>query len=51
MLNKRVKRRETLVNEPAAAALEQSHNPVAVILGYGPVGRAVEVADEARGEP
>ena len=42
LLSARVKKRETVINEPAAAAIAQTKKPLAVILGYGPVGRAVD---------
>ncbi len=41
-LNARVKQRAHVINEPAADAIAQTKKPIAVILGYGPVGRAVD---------
>jgi CPA2 family monovalent cation:H+ antiporter-2 len=42
LLNCRVKRRESQLNEAAGALIERSDEPVAVIVGYGPVGQAVD---------
>jgi CPA2 family monovalent cation:H+ antiporter-2 len=42
LLNARVKQREHVINEPAGEAIAQTKKPIAVILGYGPVGRAVD---------
>jgi CPA2 family monovalent cation:H+ antiporter-2 len=42
LLNCRVKRREAQLNEAAGALIERSDEPVAVIVGYGPVGQAVD---------
>jgi CPA2 family monovalent cation:H+ antiporter-2 len=41
-LNRRVRRREAQMNEAAGALIERSDEPVAVIVGYGPVGQAVD---------
>jgi CPA2 family monovalent cation:H+ antiporter-2 len=43
-MNRNVKRREARVNEAAAELIERSIRPLAVIVGYGPVGRAVDTA-------
>ena len=42
LLNRRVKRRETRMNDQAGALIERSDEPLAVIVGYGPVGQAVD---------
>jgi CPA2 family monovalent cation:H+ antiporter-2 len=42
MLNRRVRSRETQMNEQAGALIERSDEPLAVIIGYGPVGQAVD---------
>jgi CPA2 family monovalent cation:H+ antiporter-2 len=42
LLNSRVKRREAQMNEAAGALIERSDEPVAVIVGYGPVGQTVD---------
>ncbi len=42
LLNRRVKRRETRMNDQAGALIERSDEPVAVIVGYGPVGQSVD---------
>lgn len=42
LLNRRVKRRETRMNDQAGTLIERSDEPVAVIVGYGPVGQAVD---------
>lgn len=50
-LNRRTVRRERKLNEPAGAALEASHGPVAVVVGYGPVGQTVDrILRDAGGE-
>jgi CPA2 family monovalent cation:H+ antiporter-2 len=41
-LNRGTARRETRVNEAAGTLIERSGKPLAVIVGYGPVGRAVD---------
>ena len=41
-LNRRARRREVVMNEPTGRALEQTAKPLAVILGYGPVGRTID---------
>ncbi|MGE5612048.1 MAG: cation:proton antiporter [Bacillota bacterium] len=41
-MNRNVKRREREMNKQAALVLEQSEGPLAVIVGYGPVGRTVD---------
>ncbi len=38
----RAERSEGLMNAPAHEALEQSLQPVAVVLGYGPVGQTID---------
>jgi CPA2 family monovalent cation:H+ antiporter-2 len=42
LLNRRTLRRERLMNEQAGAAIEASNKPVAVIVGYGPVGKTMD---------
>lgn len=42
LLNGRAARRARAVNAPAEAALAASKKPLAVIVGYGPVGRLVD---------
>jgi CPA2 family monovalent cation:H+ antiporter-2 len=42
LLNFRHARRERALNAPAAAAVEASEKPLAIIVGYGPVGRLVD---------
>src|SRR5688500_4609730 len=42
LLNRRAGAREGQMNERAGQLLEQSDAPVAVIVGYGPVGRTVD---------
>jgi CPA2 family monovalent cation:H+ antiporter-2 len=42
MLTRTTRRREEQINAPAIATLETSNQPLAVILGYGPVGRVVD---------
>jgi len=42
LLNRRSQKREMVMNQAAETALEKSSRPKAVILGYGPVGRAVD---------
>ena len=41
-LNRRATRREGQMNEQAGQLLERSEEPLAVIVGYGPVGRTVD---------
>ncbi|HEX8916198.1 MAG TPA: cation:proton antiporter [Humisphaera sp.] len=41
-LNRKAIAREAAMNAEAGAALEQSTDPVAVVVGYGPVGRTVD---------
>jgi CPA2 family monovalent cation:H+ antiporter-2 len=41
-LNRKVSQRQALLNENVTARLEKSGAPLAAILGYGPVGRAVD---------
>jgi CPA2 family monovalent cation:H+ antiporter-2 len=41
-MNRGVNRREARVNEAAGELIEKSSKPLAVIVGYGPVGRAVD---------
>jgi len=41
LLNRRAERRTAVINLHAAELLEKSSAPVAVVVGYGPVGRAV----------
>jgi monovalent cation:H+ antiporter-2, CPA2 family len=42
LLNRKVARREREINEAVTAKLQESEAPLAVILGYGPVGRTVD---------
>jgi CPA2 family monovalent cation:H+ antiporter-2 len=42
LLNRRVRRREGRMNAQAAELIERSSEPLAVIVGYGPVGQAVD---------
>jgi CPA2 family monovalent cation:H+ antiporter-2 len=42
LLNREVNRRQLAVNEATSKAMEKSDAPLAVILGYGPVGRTVD---------
>jgi CPA2 family monovalent cation:H+ antiporter-2 len=42
LLNANAKRRERQINEKAGAEIEKSDKAVAVIVGYGPVGRTVD---------
>jgi CPA2 family monovalent cation:H+ antiporter-2 len=42
LLNAAAVRRGTAVNAEAAEAIEQSASPLAVVVGYGPVGQAVD---------
>jgi CPA2 family monovalent cation:H+ antiporter-2 len=48
-LNRKALRREAIMNAEAGAALEASDAPVAVVIGYGPVGRTVDELLRARG--
>ena len=41
-LNRKARRRETLMNAAASETLQQSDKPLAVIVGYGPVGQTVD---------
>jgi CPA2 family monovalent cation:H+ antiporter-2 len=41
-MNRRALRREGVMNEQAGRVIGQSSQPVAVIIGYGPVGQAVD---------
>ena len=41
-MNRRTVRRERQMNEQAGRAIESSDKPLAVIVGYGPVGRTVD---------
>lgn len=41
-LNRKAARREQAMNAQTAAVLERSTGPLAVIVGYGPVGRTVD---------
>ncbi len=41
-MNRNAGRREREMNERAGAALEQADGPLAVVVGYGPVGRTVD---------
>jgi CPA2 family monovalent cation:H+ antiporter-2 len=41
-LNRRTARREAEMNDQAGHAIEASDRPLAVIVGYGPVGRTVD---------
>jgi CPA2 family monovalent cation:H+ antiporter-2 len=42
LLNRRSQHREKQINEQAGAEIEKSDKPIAVIVGYGPVGRTVD---------
>ena len=42
LLNRRTRAREGRMNEQAAELIERSAEPLAVIVGYGPVGRSVD---------
>ncbi|MBC8105331.1 MAG: cation:proton antiporter [Anaerolineae bacterium] len=42
LLNRKSAARETQINQAACEKIEKSEKPLAVILGYGPVGRAVD---------
>jgi len=42
LLGGRSQKREFAINERAGEAIEQSTKPLAVILGYGPVGRSID---------
>lgn len=42
LLNRRAQKREVVVNEQATEAIHKNTGPLAVILGYGPVGRSVD---------
>ena len=42
LLNRQTVRREAAMNEQAGLAIETSDAPLAVIVGYGPVGRTVD---------
>jgi len=42
LLNARSLRRQNQINEQVGARIEKSDKPVAVIVGYGPVGRTVD---------
>lgn len=42
LMNRRADRRGAAINEATMAALQRGDRPLAVILGYGPVGRAVD---------
>lgn len=42
MVNGRVRKRESQMNEVAGELIERSDEPLAVIVGYGPVGQAVD---------
>ena len=48
-MNRRTLRRERAMNEQAGRAVESGSSPLAVILGYGPVGRAVDSVLRDRG--
>src|SRR5262249_6191681 len=41
-MNRGAQKREIMINEHAAHAIDESKSPIAVIVGYGPVGRAVD---------
>jgi CPA2 family monovalent cation:H+ antiporter-2 len=41
-MNRGAGRRETRVNEAAGELIERSKKPMAVIIGYGPVGQAID---------
>jgi CPA2 family monovalent cation:H+ antiporter-2 len=49
LLNGRARRRESKMNRAAAALIHQSEEPLAVVLGYGPVGRTVDHILRERG--
>jgi CPA2 family monovalent cation:H+ antiporter-2 len=42
LLNRRAKTRESRMNAAAASLIHTSEEPLAVVLGYGPVGRTVD---------
>jgi len=42
LLNRRAIRRESKMNEQAGELIERSEEPLAVIVGYGPVGQAID---------
>ena len=42
LINRGTARREAAMNESAGRAIEASQGPLAVIVGYGPVGRTVD---------
>lgn len=42
VLNRRAQRREGMMNEQAEQLLSQARRPVAIIVGYGPVGQTVD---------
>jgi len=42
LLNARALRRQNQINQQAGSEIEKSDKPVAVIVGYGPVGRTVD---------
>ena len=42
LLNRRVKQREFILNQPASEMIGKTSRPIAVVLGYGPVGRNVD---------
>ena len=42
LLNARARKREDRINQQVGSTLEAGDKPLAVILGYGPVGRAVD---------
>jgi CPA2 family monovalent cation:H+ antiporter-2 len=48
-MNRRATQRGFEMNEAAGKALEQGTTPVAVVLGYGPVGRSVDALLRDRG--
>jgi CPA2 family monovalent cation:H+ antiporter-2 len=48
-LNRRAGKRSVEINEAAGRVLEQGTTPVAVVLGYGPVGRSVDALLCGRG--
>ena len=48
-MNRRTVRREREMNEEAGGAIEASDTPLAVIVGYGPVGRTVDDILRERG--
>jgi monovalent cation:H+ antiporter-2, CPA2 family len=48
-MNRRTVLRETEMNEQAGKAIEASDKPLAVIVGYGPVGRTVDELLRERG--